>query len=113
MRNYPDFYIDGRWVPPLTPQTLDVIDPASGAVNGRIGIGSAADVDVAVRAARGAFAGWAATSREARVAALERIADEFERRLDDMGVAIREEMGAPTWLARDTQAARDWFAARV
>jgi aldehyde dehydrogenase (NAD+) len=105
MRNHPDFYIGGHWVAPLAPRTLDVVDPASGNVNGRIGIGAAADVDVAVGAARGAFAGWAATSREERVAALERIADEFDRRLDDMGVAIREEMGAPTWLARDTQAA--------
>lgn len=49
----------------------------------------------AVPPARGAFAAWSATAREERVAALERIATEFERRLDDMGVAIREEMGAP------------------
>lgn len=105
MREYLNFYIGGRWVPPVSPKQLDVINPATGTANGRISAGSAADVDAAVKAARAAFPGWSATSREERLAALERIAVEFERRLDDMGVAIREEMGAPQWLARDTQAA--------
>ena len=105
MREYLNFYLNGRWVPPVTPKPLDVINPATGKVNGRIQIGSAADVDVAVKAARAAFSGWSNTSREERMAALERIAVEFERRLDDMGEAIMEEMGAPNWLARNTQAA--------
>ena len=105
MREHLNFYIGGRWVAPVEPRALDVIDPASGRINGRINVGSAADVDAAVKAARAAFPGWAASSREVRLAALGRIADEFERRLDDMGAAIREEMGAPQWLARDTQAA--------
>ena len=105
MREHLNFYIGGRWVAPAEPKALDVIDPSTGKANGRIHVGSAADVDVAVAAARAAFAGWSTTDREARVDALERIAAEFDRRLDDMGNAIREEMGAPQWLARDTQAA--------
>lgn len=105
MREHLKFYIGGHWVSPAAPRTLEVIDPASGKPNGRISVGGPADVDAAVTAARAAFPVWSQTSREQRVAVLERIADEFERRLDDMGVAIREEMGAPQWLARDTQAA--------
>ncbi len=105
MREYLDFYINGRWVPPVTPKGLDVINPATGKINGRINAGSAADVDIAVKAAGAAFIGWSTTSRAERIAALERIAAEFERRLDDMGAAIMEEMGAPNWLARNTQAA--------
>ncbi|MBI2803302.1 MAG: aldehyde dehydrogenase family protein [Gammaproteobacteria bacterium] len=105
MREYLKFFIDGHWVAPVTPHPLDVINPADGKVNGRINAGSAADIDAAVAAARAAFPNWSTTSREVRLAALERIATEFERRLDDMGIAIREEMGAPQWLARDTQAA--------
>ncbi len=105
MREQLKFYINGHWVAPATGNLLEVINPANGTVNGRIALGAPADVDVVVAAARAAFPGWSATSVEQRIAALERIAEEFERRLDDMGVAIREEMGAPQWLARDTQAA--------
>lgn len=105
MREHLKFYIGGHWVNPVEPKVLDVIDPASDKPNGRIHVGGPADVDAAVQAARAAFPSWSTTSRETRVAALERIADAFERRLDDMGIAIREEMGAPQWLARDTQAA--------
>ena len=45
------FYIDGQWVDPVEPRTLDVVNPATEAVYGRISIGSAADVDAAVAAA--------------------------------------------------------------
>jgi aldehyde dehydrogenase (NAD+) len=105
MREYLNFYLNGQWVAPATPQPFAVINPATGTVNGHIQVGTAADVDVAVKAARAAFPGWSTTSREERMAALERITVEFERRLDDMGEAIMEEMGAPNWLARNTQAA--------
>ena len=47
MLNKLDFYIDGRWVPPVEPRSLDVINPATESVYGRISLGSARDVDVA------------------------------------------------------------------
>ena len=46
------FYIDGQWVDPVQPKTLDVINPATEEPIGRISLGSAADVDRAVKAAR-------------------------------------------------------------
>ena len=63
MREYLKFYIDGRWVDPVRPNTFDVENPATEQVSGRISLGSAADVDVAVNAARRAFASWSQTSR--------------------------------------------------
>ena len=56
MRNYTKFYIDGQWVQPTGVTTLDVINPANESVAGRISMGSAADVDAAVKAARAALA---------------------------------------------------------
>ena len=56
MRDYLKFYINGAWVDPVTPKTLDVINPATEGVAGRISMGSAADVDAAVRAANPAKA---------------------------------------------------------
>jgi aldehyde dehydrogenase (NAD+) len=63
MREYLKFFIDGRWVEPAQLETLDVENPATELVAGRIALGSAADVDRAVRAARVAFASWSRTSR--------------------------------------------------
>jgi aldehyde dehydrogenase (NAD+) len=105
MRSYLKFYINGNWVDPVTPKTLDVINPATEGVAGRISMGSAADVDAAVKAARAAFASYSQTSVDERVALLERIIAEYKLRYADMAAAITEEMGAPAMLAQKAQAA--------
>jgi aldehyde dehydrogenase (NAD+) len=64
MREYLKFYVDGQWVDPLRPNVFDVEDPVTEKVSGKISLGSAADVDVAVKAARRAFAAWSQTTRE-------------------------------------------------
>lgn len=104
MRDYLHFYIGGQWVDPVEPRTLDVIDPATERVTGRISIGSSADVDRAVAAASAAGPTWAETPGRVRLAALERILAEFEKRVGDLATAITEEMGAPSWLAERFQA---------
>ncbi|MBU4433455.1 MAG: aldehyde dehydrogenase family protein [Alphaproteobacteria bacterium] len=105
MRDYTKFYIDGAWVDPVAPKTLDVINPATEEVCGKISMGGVADVDKAVMAARKAFATFSLTSREERVDLLERIVAEYMKRFEDMAKAITEEMGAPAWLAQRAQAA--------
>ena len=55
MRDYRKFYIDGQWVEPAAPKSLDVINPATEGVAGVISLGSRADVDRAVAAAQRAF----------------------------------------------------------
>ncbi len=105
MREYMKFYIDGQWVDPITPKSLDVINPATEGVAGHISIGTAADVDKAVKAARKAFATFSQTSRDERIALLERIIAEYQKRYGDMAAAITEEMGAPASLSMNAQAA--------
>jgi aldehyde dehydrogenase (NAD+) len=105
MREYLQFYIDGQWVDPVTPRTLDVINPANEEVCGHISMGSAEDVDRAVKSARKAFETWSCTTREERLAVLERIVVEYQKRYEDVAKAITEEMGAPAWLAQRAQAA--------
>ncbi len=99
------FFVDGQWVDPLEPQTLDVVNPATEQVYGRISIGSAADVDVAVAAAKKAFETFSQTSIQERVDLLQNILDVFERRADEVAEAIMDEMGAPWGLAKYAQAA--------
>jgi aldehyde dehydrogenase (NAD+) len=105
MRDYTKFYIDGAWVDPVAPKLLDVINPATEEVAGKISMGGVADVDKAVMAARKAFASFSQTSREERIDILERIIAEYQKRFEDMAKAITEEMGAPAWLAQRAQAA--------
>ena len=104
MREHLDFYIDGQWVKPAVPKTLDVIGPATEEVVGRISLGSAADVDRAVAAARKAFETFSRTSREERIALLERIMGVYQTKLEELAETISLEMGAPMWLARAAQA---------
>lgn len=103
MREYLQFYIDGGWVDPEKPATLDVDDPRTEQVSGRIALGSAADVDKAVRAARAAFAAWSVSSREDRLAVLDAIRAEYQKRMGDLADAVGEEMGAPPGLAGGPQ----------
>ena len=104
MREMLQFYIDGQWVDPATPNPLDVINPATEEVCGRISLGSGADVDRAVAAAKRAEASFASTTREQRIALLESILAEYMKRYDDIANAIMEEMGAPWELAKGAQA---------
>lgn len=99
------FYIDGSWVAPVSPAIADVINPATEEPAGRIGLGSAADVDRAVAAARRAFPAFSATSREERLALFTRIVESFKARRADMAKAVTAEMGAPAWLAWEIQTA--------
>jgi aldehyde dehydrogenase (NAD+) len=98
MREYLQFYIDGRWVEPLEPKTTEVINPATEEVSGRISLGSTADVDQAVKAARRAFPGWSRSSRKQRLEVMQAIKAEYQKRMPDIGAAITEEMGAPAAL---------------
>jgi aldehyde dehydrogenase (NAD+) len=103
MREYLKFYIVGQWVDPVRPNTLDVDNPTTEQVSGKIAVGSAADVDVAVRAARRAFASWSQTSREERLDVLQAILAEYPKRAGDLADAVTEEMGAPPSLAAGPQ----------
>ncbi len=105
MHDYRKFYINGQWVDPIEPQTLEVINPATEAPAGVISIGSAADVDHAVAAAREAFESYSQTTRDERIALLEALEQAYKARFNDIAMAISDEMGAPVSLAMQAQAA--------
>jgi aldehyde dehydrogenase (NAD+) len=103
MREYLKFYIDGQWVDPVEPKSLDVDNPTTEQVSGRIALGAQADVDKAVKAARKAFITWSQTSREERLDVLQAILAEYQKRTADLADAVTEEMGAPPSLAAGPQ----------
>jgi len=99
------FYIDGKWVDPVTPHQLDVINPANEEAMGVISLGSKADVDKAVAAARRAFESFSRTTKDERLALLQRITDAYQKRYGEMVETITREMGAPVSLSKAAQAA--------
>ncbi|WP_101952103.1 aldehyde dehydrogenase family protein [Mycobacterium sp. 3519A] len=103
MREYLKFYIDGKWVDPVEANTLDVDNPTTEQVSGRIALGAAADVDKAVKAARKAFASWSQSTREERLDVLQAMLAEYQKRASDLAAAVSEEMGAPPSLAAGPQ----------
>ncbi|MGH7819766.1 MAG: aldehyde dehydrogenase family protein, partial [Candidatus Binatia bacterium] len=104
MRQRLQFYVDGRWVAPLGKKTIDVVNPATEEVVGRVMLGTAEDVDRAVAAARKAFPKYSQTTKEERIALLERILVAYQERLPDLAETVTLEMGAPKWLANAAQA---------
>ena len=88
-------YIDGVWVEPATPKFLDVIDPSNEDAFAKIAMGSKADVDKAVAAAKRAFSTFGFTSREERLELLRRIVAVYKKRSADLALAVSREMGAP------------------
>ena len=98
------FYIDGKWVDPVTPKTIDVINPATEEAFARVSLGSKADVDKAVKAARRAFESFSRTTREERLALLEKIIAVYKSKYQEIAEAISLEMGAPLWLSKAAQA---------
>ncbi len=102
--DYTQFFIDGAWVDPARPETIDVINPATEKAFAKISAGSAEDVDRAVAAARRAFGAYSGWSVERRLALLEKIRVVYKQYFDDIAQAISDEMGAPIDLARGSQA---------
>lgn len=105
MRDFDKFYIDGKWVTPVETALMDKIDPATDGKVGRVALGSLADVELAVAAAAKAFETFQYSSREDRIALFDRIISAFEARRDEIGAAITNDIGVPTWLATGYQTA--------
>jgi aldehyde dehydrogenase (NAD+) len=103
------FFIDGAWVQPKGRRELDVINPATEESAGRILLGDASDVDAAVQAARRAFESFSQTSREERIALLERVIGVFKTTMPRLANAISDEMGAPMELTLNLQAGSGLF----
>jgi aldehyde dehydrogenase (NAD+) len=97
-------FIGGEWVAPAGQGTIEVVNPATEEVIGRIPEGSPADADRAVGAARAAFDSWSATSPYDRARYCEAIGAQFAERGDEIAALITSELGMPIGLSRMIQA---------
>ena len=104
MKSYVKHYVGGQWIPSDGGVLHAVVNPATEETVSEVMLGTAADVDKAVGAARKAFESFSRTSRDERIALLERIVAEYQKRIPDIAQAISEEMGCPISIARTAQA---------
>jgi len=99
------FYINGKWVSPIKPNDLEVINPSTEETCAVISLGSKEDTNAAVSAAKKAFESWKESSKEERIELLEKLLNIYKKRFSEMVEAISSEMGAPMDWATDVQAA--------
>jgi len=92
-----DIFVGGQWQRAHADATIDVINPATEEVWGRVPDADAVDVDSAVRAADAAFrgSGWRDIGTHARAAVVLRFADELAARGEPMARVITSENGTP------------------
>lgn len=98
-----DFYINGQWVAPSQSNDFAVIDPSTEDACAVISLGSEADTNAAVAAAKAALPGWMATPPAERIAMVEKLVETYKARGEDLAQAISSEMGAPIDMARNQQ----------
>jgi aldehyde dehydrogenase (NAD+) len=103
MKDYRDFYIDGKWVRSVHERDFPVINPATEEAIATISLGTAADVDQAVAAAKNAFETYSETTVDQRREFLQRIIEIYQARADEMAEAISLEMGAPLSFSKAAQ----------
>ncbi|MCF6522502.1 aldehyde dehydrogenase family protein [Streptomyces sp. JJ36] len=105
MQAHEGMYIDGAWRPAAGDDRIDVLNPADGTVAGSVPAGGPEDVDAAVRAARAAFPGWAATPPVERAARLGALRDVLVARQEEIARTVTTELGSPVSFSRAVHAA--------
>ncbi|MGW3291022.1 aldehyde dehydrogenase family protein [Streptomyces sp. NPDC001002] len=95
MKAHDGMYIDGAWRPAAGPDTIEVVNPVDEEIVGRVPAGTAYDIDTAVRAARTALPGWAATPPAQRASLLGALRDVLVSRKDEIAETVTAELGSP------------------
>ncbi|MFN5324628.1 MAG: aldehyde dehydrogenase [Bacteroidota bacterium] len=93
-------YINGALVAPVSGTYIDNINPATGKTYSHIPDSDERDVELAVQAAKAAFAGWSNTSADKRSSILVKISQLIDRDLDKLALAESIDNGKPLWLAK-------------
>ncbi|MFC8277019.1 aldehyde dehydrogenase family protein [Streptomyces sp. NPDC057271] len=99
MKSHDAMYIGGEWRPAASTDTIPVVNPADEQIIGHVPAGTAEDVDAAVRAARTAFPGWAATPPAERAKLIGALRDGLAARAEEIAATVTAELGAPPQFA--------------
>jgi acyl-CoA reductase-like NAD-dependent aldehyde dehydrogenase len=92
-------YIGGEWIAPASGEQIDVRNPATEQVIGRVPAATPADVERAVAAAAAAFGEWSATPRARRAELLGAVGAALRARGEELSALIASELGMPLTLS--------------
>lgn len=101
MRNYTQQYINGEWIDSDSNETIEVINPATEEVIGKVAKGNSNDVEKAVEAANNVYLEFRHSSVKERKELLDKIVEEYKNRKQDIIEAITDELGAPLTLSEN------------
>lgn len=88
--------INGKWLDAADGENFETLNPATGEVIANVAAGKKADVDLAVKAARGAFEGaWKKTSARERGRLIYKLADLIEKNIDELAALETYDNGKP------------------
>jgi aldehyde dehydrogenase (NAD+) len=96
-------YIGGAWQAAAGPDRIAVRNPVTERVIAEIPVATAADVDVACRAAADALATRAAVSPSERAVAYRAISEGLDARADDLADLVTADLGMPRGFSRTVQ----------
>ena len=102
-QNTQKFYINGQWCNPISSRVLDVINPANEEIVSQITLGNEQDLNNAVEAAKKSFDSWSVSSVDERLKLLNKLRDIYQKRFDEMTIAITTEMGCPKDFSSNAQ----------
>lgn len=86
-------HIDGKWIDPMTGQTVEDHNPANGEIIALIPASGEKDVEAAVSAARKAYKSWRLLPAPKRAEIIFRAGAILERRKEELARAMTREMG--------------------
>jgi succinate-semialdehyde dehydrogenase/glutarate-semialdehyde dehydrogenase len=114
--NYPDtkLFLDGEWRDAVAKENLEIINPATEEVIGKVSHARKEDLDIALTAAEKAFNSWKNVSAYERSKILRKAADIVRSKADEIATLMTMEQGKPLVEAKmETMGAADsidWYA---
>ena len=114
--NYPDtqLFLDGEWRDAVAKENLEIINPATEEVIGKVSHARKEDLDIALTAAEKAFNSWKNVSAYERSKILRKAADIVRSKVDEIATLMTMEQGKPLVEAKmETMGAADsidWYA---
>lgn len=104
MKNSNKFYIDGKWVTPISGETFLLLNPADETPTATIPMAGVEDVNAAVAAATVAFETWSMTTKEHRLSLLRRLLELYNASYDEIAALMTREMGTTLSFSKAAQA---------
>ncbi|AMO94074.1 aldehyde dehydrogenase family protein [Collimonas fungivorans] len=102
MKTVDHIYINGKFIKPHGTEVLELINPSTKAVIGKVTLADEQDAQAAIAAAKAAYKSFSQTTKEQRMEYLQRLHDAVAARSDELLDTMIEEYGGPHRISNAT-----------